>query len=266
MRARLLEVMMTGLFLATAAACGDSGVPLRDSDEAGSGGSGGAGAPSDGGVYVGVPGVCELAKCPQPFIGAACCTPLAQCGADFLGLGMSCLANPGSPVPERTCVLAECPTPPFGVPCCTTTGACGADPYGSGLMCYPTPQIPDAGERACQVQDCPIPPVGYRCCTIDDRCGSDLYGLNQCAPNIVIEPPPDGGYPPVSTEPPDDPSITGECPSFLGLLGPVWGCCSRYGVCGTFQQDECLLPLGTTLPPPAPDEDAGIADTRCTPP
>lgn len=211
----------------------------------------------------GEPGVCPLAECPRPFIGVACCTPLAQCGTDLLGLGLACIANPGEPV-SNVCDLNECPEPPFGISCCTPIGRCGTDLYGTGLTCYPNapPVRGSDGGLLCDLTECPIPNAGYACCTIDGRCGTDLYGWGQCLPNPVV---PDGGYPVPSNEVPDDPSVTGECPSFLGLLGPIWGCCSDYGVCGTFQYGQCLLPLGTPLPVGPTDEDSGDP-TLCTPP
>ena len=211
-------------------------------------------------VYVSEPGVCELAECPQPFLGIACCTPLAQCGTDFLGLGLSCLANPGEPI-DAVCDLMECPDPPIGVSCCTPVGRCGTDLYGTGVMCYPNaPALPGRdGGTICPLDECPIPTQGYACCTIDARCGVDLYGFGQCVPNLET---PDAG--PISTGPPDDPSVTGECPSYLGLFGPVWGCCSPYGVCGTFQFGACLLPIGAPLPISIGD-DAGDP-SLCIPP
>jgi hypothetical protein len=71
----------------------------------------------------------------------------------------------------------------------------------------------------------------------------------------------------MSTDPPNDPSVTGECPSYLGGNNiPVWGCCSKFGVCGTFLYDMCFLPFGTQLPVPSnSDQDAGIPGL-CTPP
>lgn len=211
----------------------------------------------------GEPGVCPLAECPRPFIGVACCTPLAQCGTDLLGLGLACIANPGEPV-SAVCDLMECPEPPFGIACCTPIGRCGTDLYGTGLACYPNapPVRGKDGGLLCDVSECPIPSLGYACCTIDGRCGADVYGWGQCLPNAVV---PDGGFPAPSTEPPDDPSVTGECPSYLGLLGPIWGCCSAYGVCGTFQAGQCLIPLGAELPVGPSDEDSGDP-TLCTPP
>lgn len=260
MRAR---VLLAAILITTvgAASCGDDSERRDDPDgvDSGTAGSG----DKDAGWYIGEAGVCVLAKCNVPPIGVACCTPLAQCGVDLLGFGMSCIADPNQPRPDQVCVLADCPEPAVGIPCCTGNGRCGSDPFGTGLMCYPNPKFPDAGTNACDIEECAFPAIGYRCCTLDGRCGTDLYGNGLCAPTPTFPPLPDAG--PISTEPPDDPSITGECPSFLGLLGPVWGCCSKYGVCGTFQYDECLLPPGTVLPPPPPDEDGGL-DNRCTPP
>ncbi|MGD8863766.1 MAG: hypothetical protein PVI30_27375 [Myxococcales bacterium] len=66
------------------------------------------------------------------------------------------------------------------------------------------------------------------------------------------------------TEPPDDPSITGECPSFLGFFGPIWGCCSDFGVCGSFASGECLLPAGTQIPAAGEDLPEGVL--TCTAP
>lgn len=210
-----------------------------------------------------VPGVCPLADCPRPFIGVACCTPLAQCGTDLLGLGLACIANPGERI-DTVCDLMECPEPPFGIACCTPVGRCGTDLYGTGLTCYANapPVRGKDGGLLCNLEDCPIPAAGYACCTIDGRCGTDLYGWGQCLPNPIV---PDGGYPVPSNEPPDDPSVTGECPSYLGAFGPVWGCCSPFGVCGTFQFGACLLPIGTPLPVGPVDEDSGDP-SLCTPP
>jgi hypothetical protein len=44
----------------------------------------------------------------------------------------------------------------------------------------------------------------------------------------------------------------------------VWGCCSPYGVCGTFQFGACLIPIGAPLPVSI-EEDAGDP-TLCNPP
>ena len=98
------------------------------------------------------------------------------------------------------------------------------------------------------------------------ECGVDSLGIGICFANQPAAP--DGG-PPAVVKPPDDPSITGECPSYIGLNGPVWGCCSAYGVCGLFADDQCLLSIGTQIPTgPPPPKEAGVTEPflRCTPP
>jgi hypothetical protein len=166
------------------------------------------------------------------------------------------------------CVLDDCPQPELGNPCCTPFGSCGIDPFSTGLFCFPAPppglDPPDAGEPTCDLDDCEDPEVGEACCLPDGECGTDPFAIGWCFPpapdlDAGLD---DGGIvlPPISTERPDDPSVDGQCPSFLGLFGPVWGCCSEYGVCGTFAADECLLPLGTPLPLGNEDEeDAGMS-------
>jgi hypothetical protein len=336
-----------------------------------------------------IPGVCELARCPKPASGVACCTPDAQCGSDAPGLGLSCQANDESGS-TRKCVLADCPTPVIGEACCTPRAQCGWDPFASGLLCLANAQInlpKDAGAPpqlcdldrcpktdggpapccqlngqcgadtlgvglcfpppTCDLSKCPASFEGRACCQASGECGVDVFGIGLCFPppvplcdlgacpapdggakacclqngqcgvdtlgiglcfppppeptcdlarcpksptgllscclpngacgvdslgiGLCFAPPPtapDGGVPPI-TEPPDDPSITGECPSFLGPLGPIWGCCSPYGVCGTFAASQCLLPVGTQLPVgPPPAAEAGVSEPflRCKPP
>lgn len=219
-------------------------------------------------------GVCRLSECPTPQMGAACCTPLAECGMDPAGLGLNCVPNPDVTT-ERECVLDECPEPTVGIACCTPLALCGFDPFGSGQVCFAFPP-PGTIPEFCDPAACPSPEGGFGCCAANGECGVDPFGIGWCFPSVAggeveedaavpEELPP---LPPISTEVPDDPSITGECPSFLGFFGPVWGCCSGFGVCGTFAYDECLLPAGTELPVGPPDEDAGQTEPflRCTPP
>jgi hypothetical protein len=205
------------------------------------------------------PPTCNLSKCPRPVEGgpAACCQPNGQCGLDTLGIGL-CF-----PPPSPLCDLEACPKPDGGFrSCCLQNGQCGVDTLGIGL-CFAPPPAP-----TCDLSLCPHRADGLRtCCLPNADCGVDLLSIGICfAPPPPV---PDGGVTPPNTTPPDDPSITGECPSFLGLLGPVWGCCSAYGVCGTFAANQCLLPLGTQLPVgPPPPEEAGVTEPflRCKPP
>jgi hypothetical protein len=217
--------------------------------------------------------VCKLAECPRPGFGLACCTPNAECGMDPSGLGLLCVPNPDV-VSNRVCELAACPTPVIGNACCTPFAQCGFDPIGNGLSCFSFPPAIniDAGlpPVTCDPNECPDPESGgFGCCLPNGECGVDPFGINWCFPKVPVI---DGGtaptLPPISTRPPDDPSVTGECPSFLGFFGPVWGCCSDFGVCGTFAFDECLIPVGTPLPVSRPDEDAGQSGgyPLCTPP
>lgn len=198
------------------------------------------------------PNVCELAECPRPEVGLACCTPLAQCGTDPSGLGLTCVPNAGSASSEMVCALSDCPEPTVGIPCCTPFAQCGFDPTSSGLpgWCFANPpDVTAAGIDAavCDVSKCPAADGGASaCCLPNGDCGVDSWGIGIC-----FAPPPDLGdaaVPPISTTPPDDPSVTGECPSYLSAVGPVWGCCSDFGVCGTFANDSCLLPVGTVIP------------------
>jgi hypothetical protein len=46
----------------------------------------------------------------------------------------------------------------------------------------------------------------------------------------------------------------------------VWGCCSRFGVCGTFADDQCLIPAGTKLPVGPPEAGVSEGFLRCTAP
>ena len=213
-------------------------------------------------------GVCELDKCPAPDMGVACCSPLAQCGFDPTGLGLSCVPNPGE-ASGRVCELSECPIPSVGTACCTPQAQCGFDPFGTGLFCFafPAPVNVDAGAPACDLSSCPQKDGGpAACCQDNGECGEDTLGIGLCLPPATET---DAGQQ-VMSGPPDDPSLTGECPSFIDFLGnPVWGCCSQYSVCGTFAFGECLLPVGTEIPVgPAPDDDAGVTESflRCTPP
>jgi hypothetical protein len=242
-------------------------------------------AGQDGGQYDGSePGVCKLSECPSPPMGVACCTPTAQCGMDPLGLGLNCAPLPGEPLSDNVCVLADCPTPVVGTPCCTPFGSCGNDPYATGQVCFANPPpvnlpplpTPDASvEPICPLDDCPVPEVGAACCLPTGECGVDPFGIGFCfppppevdedasVPEFPTFPEPEP-LPPPMTEPPDDPSITGECPSFLGFFGPIWGCCSDFGVCGTFASGECLLPAGTQIP--ASGEELPETVLTCTAP
>lgn len=210
---------------------------------------------------------CAIDECPLPDVGFVCCTNDDQCGVDPNGLGV-CWPNPepvDAAVPEPTCPIADCPLPVFGFSCCTNDGECGVDPNGLGV-CYPPPEDAGMPEPTCDIDACPVPEVGLVCCTNDGGCGVDPNGLGVCYPPVE-----DAGVPPEPDfSPPDDPSITGECPSYLGPANlPIWGCCSGFGVCGTWNYDACLLPVGTQLPVgPPPPVDAGIQEPflRCEPP
>jgi hypothetical protein len=228
------------------AACGDDDDDLRPSRQ------------SDGGTSSQTPGVCSLSKCPTPEMGTSCCTPYAQCGYDPTGIGLACLPNSGQPLSDRTCVLSECAEPIVGKACCTPYAECGFDPFESGLFCFPIPpDLPpfDAGAPVCEVSSCAEAESGYACCLANGECGIDPFGVGLCFPNL---PPEDGGIvlQPISTTPPDDKSVDGQCPSYIGLFGPVWGCCSDFGVCGTFLGETCFLPEGTPISID-PDADAG---------
>ena len=241
--------------LAMLAACGDDDDDLLPSKN------------RDSGISEPQPGVCDLSACPVPKVGVPCCTPLAQCGYDDTGTGLSCTPNSGQPG-FGVCELDKCPQPTVGTACCTPYATCGFDPFSSGLVCfgYPValPEV-DAGPAMCDPFTCPQPDIGYACCVSSDECGVDPFGIGLCFPtNIPVE---DAGpAPPIVTEPPDDPSVDGQCPSYWDVTGPVWGCCSDFGVCGTFAADTCLLDVGTPLPID-PDSDAGLDGVlRCTPP
>jgi hypothetical protein len=215
-------------------------------------------------------GVCAIDECPTPDMGTACCTPLAQCGFDPTGLGLNCVPNPGDPS-GRVCVLSECPEPTVGNACCTAYAQCGIDPFGTGEFCFSTPPIDrtDAGveEPTCDLATCPQGDGGpVACCLDNGDCGSDTLGIGICYPAGEEE---DAGVPAPMTTPPDDPSVDGQCPSYIDDTGPIWGCCSAYGVCGTFVYDQCFLAVGTEIPVgPASDEDAGVEDSimRCKAP
>ena len=240
------------------AACGDDDDDLRQSPH------------RDAGTVDQTPGVCKLSDCPVPEMGVACCTPNAQCGYDPTELGLVCVANSGEALSDRECVLADCAEPLVGKACCTPYAECGFDPFESGLFCFPfPPDIPefDSGVAVCDVSTCPAPEGGFACCQETGECGVDPFGVGVCYPEPEAT---DGGIvlEPISTTPPDDPSVDGQCPSFLGLYGPVWGCCSEFGVCGTFVTDSCLIPIGSPIGLD-PDEDAGLAALgvmTCNPP
>lgn len=200
---------------------------------------------------------CDLSKCPATFEGGprACCQNSGECGIDSLGIGL-CF-----PPPMALCDLAKCPMADGGAKtCCLQNGQCGVDTLGLGFCFPPT-------TTTCELAKCPKGSGGVAaCCMPSGECGVDSLGIGVC----FAKPPAgvDGGPPP-ATVPPDDPSITGECPSFIGMYGPIWGCCSAYGVCGQFASNQCLLPVGTQLPVgPPPPKEAGVSEPflRCTPP
>jgi hypothetical protein len=239
------------------AACGDDDEPFRDHRDAGVDASSAQ-----------KPGVCDLDKCPTSDMGPACCSPLAQCGFDPTGLGLNCVPNQGPT--GRVCELAKCSKPTIGEACCTPYGTCGFDPFGDGQICFsiPEPTLDDAGAPTCNLASCPRADGGpAACCTDDGQCGFDSLGVGVC---VAPEQPDAGDASTPMTGPPDDPSITKQCPSFIDFDGtPVWGCCSAYALCGTFAQGVCLLPPGTEIPagPVSSDEDGGTDGTiRCTPP
>ncbi len=233
---------------------GSSYVPVPEND---------SGSPFDAAQE---PGVCDLERCPKPDVGIACCTPDAVCGTDQTGSGAFCVANAGAR--KKVCKLADCPVPDVGAACCLPSGDCGRDPLGSGALCFanPPPVNIDGGSSTCDVKKCATPDVGIRCCTNSGKCGTDPSGTGLfCA---VPKPAVDAG--PISTEPPNDKSVDGQCPSYLGVGGvPIWGCCSKFGVCGTFAAKSCLLPAGTQIPvdPYATADDGGTLPAgRCFPP
>lgn len=210
---------------------------------------------------------CDIEECPYPEVGYSCCTPRGECGNDLWGNGF-CLPNPpadaGTPAPA--CEVEDCPVSAVGDSCCTAFGVCGSDPWENGV-CYANP-VKRLGVPGCPLEDCPTPDVGAACCTNTGACGSDPFLQGICYPEQEL---PDAEVPDLT--PPDDPSLTGECPTFIGITGhPVWGCCATvgaYGVCGTFNGDRCMLAAGTSLPTgPAPDADAGVVEPflRCEPP
>lgn len=201
---------------------------------------------------------CDITQCPHPDGGAApCCLPNGKCGTDALGIGI-CFPPP-LPAPPPTCNIDECTADTGSLKaCCLPNGHCGVDTLGIGI-CFPPPPGP-----TCDVAKCPKDPSGYKsCCLPNGNCGVDTLQIGACF--LPPLPPPD------YTKVPDDPSITGECPSFIGAFGyPVWGCCQRignYGMCGQFQGNSCLI-AGQFPTGPAPKADSGIVEPflRCTPP
>ena len=253
------------------------------------------------------PGTCKVDECPAPpsRFGKACCTPLAQCGFDPFSNGIFCFPAafelPAVDAAAPTACLASCPLTDGGPkPCCQANGQCGVDSLGIGL-CFPPPP------PVCDPAKCPANDAGVKgCCTLANSCGYDYFGNGLCFPppvegkcdlakcpsdgkmraccqpngqcgvdslnlGVCFPPPfklPDAGPPPpVNPNPPDDPSITGECPSFMGVFGPTWGCCSPYGVCGTFANNQCNVAPGTPIQVPGqPFHDAGSSVLRCTVP
>jgi hypothetical protein len=200
---------------------------------------------------------CDLTKCPTTFEGGprACCQTNGECGIDIFNIGL-CFAPP-----TALCDLAKCPVTDGGAKaCCLSNGQCGVDTLGLGLCSLPP-------ATTCDLAACPRSASGVlACCLPNGDCGFDSLGIGICfAPAATGA---DGGPAPIS-EPPNDPSITGECPSFIGVSGPIWGCCSGYGVCGQFASNQCFLPVGTQIPtgpPPAADSGVTEAFLRCTPP
>ncbi|HEX7476188.1 MAG TPA: hypothetical protein VF331_00130 [Polyangiales bacterium] len=104
---------------------------------------------------------------------------------------------------------------------------------------------------------------------------SDAGVAPQALADAAMQPGADAGAQPVvdagqsSTQAPKDPSVDGQCPSYIGASGsPLWGCCSKFGVCGTFAANTCFLPVGTQLPlDPNATEDGGTLPVgRCIPP
>lgn len=213
-------------------------------------------------------GKCEAATCPEPDMGVACCAPNGACGSDPSGLGLVCVANAGE---GNVCVLDDCPLPSVGNACCTPFGTCGLDPFESGVFCFANPPFvegppPDAG--SCDPSECATPEIGNACCTVSGACGADPFDIGLCFP---IPPEEDAGPPPVvSFEPPDDPAVDGQCPSYIDEFGfPVWGCCSGFSVCGAFVEGTCFLPEGTLVPVGDQiDDDAGVflGSLLCDPP
>ena len=214
-------------------------------------------------------GICDPSACPEPDMGIACCAPNGACGSDPTGIGLVCVANAGE---GNVCVLEDCPEPTVGDACCTPFGTCGIDPFETSIICFanppviPDPPAADAEVPTCDIDECEVPEIGLPCCMSNGRCGVDTFEIGWCLPPPVEV---DGGRPPdISVTPPDDPSVDGQCPSFIGLAGaPVWGCCSPFGVCGTFAGETCVLPAGTPIPALS-DVDAGELEgvLLCNPP
>lgn len=201
---------------------------------------------------------CDVSKCVTTDGGAkACCLPNGGCGTDALGIGI-CFPPP-LPAPPPTCDVTKCDGDETGLKaCCLPNGQCGVDTLGIGV-CFPPPPKP-----TCDLSKCGPDPSGLRsCCLPNGQCGTDTLGIGVC----FVPPLP----PPNYTQVPDDPRISSECPSFIGAFGyPVWGCCERvgkYGVCGQFQGNQCLL-FGQIPTGPPPAADSGITEPflRCTPP
>jgi hypothetical protein len=201
------------------------------------------------------PPTCDLEPCKTENGPKACCQLNGKCGVDTLGVGI-CFAPPAP-----LCDLSKCPAPADGgpKPCCQINGQCGVDTLGIGICFAPPPKA------TCDLKTCKAVEGLKPCCLPNGECGTDSLGIGLCFP----PPPtlPDGGPVPVVTGPPKDPSVDGQCPSYLGAFGPVWGCCSDYGVCGTFSANQCLLALGTPLPV-GPKPEAGVSEPflRCNPP
>lgn len=211
-------------------------------------------------------GVCDPSQCPEPDEGIPCCAPNGSCGSDPSGLGLVCVANTGE---GNVCVLEDCPEPTVGNACCTPFGTCGFDPFETNVFCIANPPLleepPPVDANVCDPAECEAPQVGVACCLNNGDCGIDPFEVGFCFPPA---PEGDGGPTNIDLTPPDDPSVDGQCPSYVGVTGePVWGCCSNFGVCGTFAGETCFLPAGTEIPLTT-DEDGGQLNGAllCSPP
>jgi hypothetical protein len=221
-------------------------------------------------------GVCELSDCPRPEVGLACCTPLAQCGTDPSGLGLTCVPNAGGAASELVCNLSDCAEPTVGIACCTPFAQCGFDPFSSGLWCFANPadvNVDGMDAAVCNLDECPAADGGpAACCLPNGECGVDSWGIGVCfaPPPEPIDASftlPDAAMPDYDSVKPDHPSIDPSCGGYIAPTGPVWGCCTTFGVCGTFLQGTCQLPVGTVISGTPLEDDAGEPIfPYCTPP